>query len=212
MRNLEIKTLQVGQLQTNCYLVINKKTREVFILDPGDDAELIISYILREELIPKYIVATHGHFDHILAVLELQLAFNIPFLIHKKDMFLLKRMQETTKYFCNFNPGPSPKPNIYIKNNDVLKIRNILFNIINIPGHTPGSIALHCIKENVLFVGDLIFENKGIGRTDFKYSDSLKLNKSIDKIKKLPGETVVYPGHGSEFTISDYREGLPSTS
>ena len=83
MHNLEINTLQIGQLSTNCYLVTDKKTHETIIIDPGDDAELIISYISKEELLPKYIIATHGHFDHILAVLELKLAFSIPFLINK---------------------------------------------------------------------------------------------------------------------------------
>ena len=87
---MEIEKLIVGQLQTNCYLVWDKKTREGIIIDPGDDAEYIISRIKDLEIKPQMILATHGHFDHVLAVLELKLAFKIPFLLHRKDLFLVK--------------------------------------------------------------------------------------------------------------------------
>ena len=103
---MDVLTLPVGPLQTNCYLASCPKTKEAIIIDPGDSGDFISQKILDLKLQPKVIVATHGHVDHIVAVIELKLAFNIPFLVHKKDLFLLKRTKETIEYFLGFNPYP----------------------------------------------------------------------------------------------------------
>ncbi len=106
---MEVFSLIVGQLQTNCYLLSDLLTKECFIIDPGDEADFIIGKIISLGLRPKMILATHGHFDHVLAATELKLAFNIPFSLHKKDLFILKRMRQTAKYFtgldfCGLHP------------------------------------------------------------------------------------------------------------
>ena len=96
----------MGQLQTNCYLVSCPKTKEAAVIDPGDDGDFIIRRISDLGLKPKLILATHGHFDHVLAVVELKLAFNIPFLVHKKDLFLLERLRKTAEYFLGYDACP----------------------------------------------------------------------------------------------------------
>ena len=196
-----VKKLVVGQLQTNCYLVFDEKNSEAIIIDPGDGADYIIRILNDLDVKPTKIVATHGHFDHILAVNELKLAYKIPFLMSKKDEVLLKWMRKSCKFFTGFDPGPPPKVDKYL--NKLLEVGDLKFEIIETPGHSPGSISLYSNKLGVVFVGDVIFAGGGVGRTDFKYANRKDLEKSIKKLFKLPKNTIVYSGHGAETTIGE---------
>lgn len=177
---MTIKTLVVGQMATNCYIA------DDIIIDPGDDAEYIISHLSSK---PRMIIATHGHFDHVMAAYALQLAYNLPFYIHEGDIFLLSRMQSSAKHFLKLphvDPPPKPSPLSHI-------------HYIHTPGHTPGSISLQF--GDTLIVGDTMFADGAVGRTDHSYSDPLALSDSIQKIRSLPKGTRILPGHGKEFTL-----------
>lgn len=204
---MEIETLVVGQLQTNCYLVFNKSNRKAIIIDPGDDADFIIQKIKDLELKPEFILATHGHFDHVLAVLELKLAFKIPFLLHKDDLFLVKRAVRTADYFVGDTQGFNPYPDKFIKEKDIISIdKNVSLEVIETPGHSPGGVSFY--GRGVLFSGDTLFCN-GFGRTDYSYGSFTDLKKSIkDKIFKLPDKTVIYSGHGPKTTIGQEKDNF----
>ncbi|MBU1200584.1 MBL fold metallo-hydrolase [Patescibacteria group bacterium] len=201
---MEIKTLSLGPLQTNCYLVWCPKTQEAIIIDPADEADFITQEIIDLKLKPKYIVLTHGHFDHVLGVLELKLNFNIPILLHKADLPLYKQTQKSAQYWLQRQVDPTPPPDKFIKQNDQIKFGKESLKVIETPGHTPGSI---CLLSPVhlggahLFSGDTLFKN-GIGRTDFSYSSSKDMQNSLQKLAKLPPTTKVYPGHGEPTTIA----------
>ena len=177
----------------NCYLVYDKKTKEAIIIDPGDDGDYLIRKITDLKLKPVLIVATHGHFDHILAVLELKLAFKITFLMHQADLFLLKQAQQSAKHFLGIEVDPVPPPDRFLKDGDEIEFGTQKLKVLETPGHTPGSICL--LGEDVVFTGDTVFSN-GVGRTDFSYSSKEDLKKSLEKILKLPDNILVYPGHG----------------
>lgn len=177
---MNVETLVVGQMATNCYIV------DGIIIDPGDDADYIISHLKSK---PAMIVATHGHFDHIMAAYALQLTYNIPFYIHEDDMFLLSRMQSSAQHFLGLKEiDPPPVPS---------KMKKVPF--IHTPGHTPGSICLEF--NDILVVGDTMFADGGVGRTDFSYSDPHKLSASLKKIMAFPKGTRILPGHGKEFSL-----------
>lgn len=197
---LHIKTLPVGQLQTNCYLIIDPKSHDTLIVDPGDAADYIINMLRDIEGRPTHIIATHGHFDHILAVTELQLAYQIPFLIHQKDVFLVSRMQESAQHFLGITVDPPPHIDGYV--GKTIRMGKETISIIETPGHTPGSVCLYMKKEYTLLSGDTLFSNGGVGRTDFSYSNPDALQKSLQKLFKLPQKTIVNPGHGSATTIA----------
>src|SRR3990172_1226345 len=204
--NITVEIIVVGQYKTNCYLVIDNLSQSSLIIDPGDDADFIIRRIADLNVLPKEIIATHGHFDHLSAAFELQKAFNIPFFMNEKDGFLVSRTATTYKRFVGVSGSVNPKPDGNLSKRDVVKLGNLNFDILELPGHTPGSIALYSETENLVFSGDLIFNNCSIGEYDKKYSDISDLKESVDKLTIFPGDTKVYPGHGDPFNIEDFNK------
>lgn len=206
---MKIETLILGQLETNCYLVYDDKTKETIIIDPADEGTFIIQKILDLGLNPKLIIATHGHFDHLLGASEVKLAFNIPFLMHKADLPILKRTQETSSYFLGIAVDPPPPVDKFIKEGEKISFGKASLKVIETPGHTPGGICLY--TQGILFSGDTLFAN-GIGRTDLSYASHEQLICSIkEKLLKLPEETTVYSGHGITTTIQEEKEFLKTT-
>jgi hydroxyacylglutathione hydrolase len=203
---MEIKTLVLGPLQTNCYLAWCQKTLETVIIDPADEGDFITEEILRLKLKPKYIILTHGHFDHCLGVLELKLNFNIPILLHKKDFSLYKNTQKNAHYWLKRQVDPTPPPDRSIKQNDQIKFGKESLKVLDTPGHTLGSVCLY--SPPTLFSGDTLFKN-GIGRTDFKYSDPKQMITSLKTLTGFPPKTIVYSGHGEETTLQKELPFLP---
>jgi glyoxylase-like metal-dependent hydrolase (beta-lactamase superfamily II) len=204
-----IQTLVVGQLQTNCYLVSDRLSNETLIIDPGDDASYISDVILRDKLIPTAILATHGHFDHILGAFELQHSFSIPFYVHPSDMFLLQRMRKTAEHYLRIpivEPPPIPDPTMQ-KSTRVM-VGSSCFDSIDAPGHTPGGVSFYCKKEGVCFVGDTVFAHGAVGDWRHDYSDKALLLQSVKKILSLPEKTMLYPGHGDRTTIEEVNQSI----
>jgi glyoxylase-like metal-dependent hydrolase (beta-lactamase superfamily II) len=197
---MKYDVLKVGLMEANCYLVYSDS--ECLIIDPGDDADFIADYIFRKGLTPVQILATHGHFDHLMAAFELSTAFRIPFLICRKDEFLLDRMEDSVKHFIGKNIV-TRKPVVSGDLNQKIRIKfgNEYFRIIETPGHTPGSISFYCAASKICISGDLLFPGGAVGRSDFKYADKQLLYKSIGQILKLPADTRILPGHGEETTV-----------
>jgi hydroxyacylglutathione hydrolase len=202
----KIITIPVGQMQSNCYIVTDVKTNDCIIIDPGDDGEYIVSKIQEFNLNPKKILATHGHFDHIMAGFFIQHTLNIPFLINSLDKFLVDNMTESASYFLNIQTDPKPIIEGNLSDSQDIQIGSMSFSVIPTPGHTPGSVCLYSKKENLIFTGDLMFADGGVGRTDFSYSDPVQLVESLGKIFKLPKNTVIYPGHGPSTSIKKEQE------
>ena len=200
---MEITALSVGELNANCYLVYNSINKNCIIVDPGDEGNFISEKILSLKLAPLLVIATHGHFDHILAVGELQEDFKIPFAINYKDLFLLKKSKKSASYWLNsevITLPPSPSIDLEKENNIILE--GISFEIIKTPGHTPGSVCLYFSKEKLLFSGDTLFE-QGASRTDFSYSSEKDYKDSINRLSKIDPCAIVYPGHGSPVLLKE---------
>lgn len=214
---LAIDKLTVGDLEANCYLVsseVSPRTvarrdssevipirNECIIIDPGDDADFIADTITHEKLKPTAIVLTHGHFDHVLGCLELKLNFGIPIYLHEKDKKLYSSANQSALHWLKKKTLKVPPIDRFIKEGDKIKIGDEQLTVIETPGHTPGSLCLYDGKRN-LFTGDTLFKD-GVGRTDFSYSRPLQLIKSLDKLKKLPESTIIYPGHGDSAILSE---------
>jgi len=201
--NLQIETLTLGQLGTNCYIPWCNETQECIIIDPADDADYITQTILDLQLKPLCIVFTHAHFDHVLGSLELKLNFNIPIFMNKKDEELLKNAQKSGKYWLKHDVDPVPNKTLPISQGGKLKIGQTSLEIIETPGHTPGSICLYANEpQPIMFTGDTLFKS-GVGRTDFEYSSPRDLQTSLKKLfNNFPKNTICFPGHGESTTLS----------
>lgn len=196
----------LGQLQANCYLLINED--QCLIIDPADDASFIIEEVQRRRLKVIALLATHGHFDHLMAAGELQKSLNVPFYINKKDLFLVDRVEETAEHFLGFKQVILPIEDIkYFDEEKLLKLPGFDFKIIDTPGHTPGSVAFHFEKEKVVFTGDTLFK-EGIGRYDFSYCDKKDLHDSLVTLSKLKDDVKIFSGHGEETSFKNERENL----
>lgn len=195
---MQILRYPLGQMEANCYFLI--KDNHCLIIDPADSADFILEEIQRRKLNLQAILATHGHFDHIMAAGEIQLSLKVPFYIFKEDLFLIKRLNETAKHFLGFDPSSLPPKFIKELNGGSIIINNFAFEVIKTPGHTPGSACFNFKNENVIFTGDTLFK-EGIGRHDFSYSRIDDLRHSLARLMILSEETIVYSGHGEPSTI-----------
>lgn len=206
-KDFSIETLSVGQMSTNCYLLRDALTRNTVIVDPGDDAEYIAQKALNDGGIPVAIWATHGHFDHILGAYELALALGVPFHIHKKDRFLVDRMSQTASHFLGRTIIESPPViggDLSAKRS--LTVGHVSVQLLETPGHTPGSVCFYLKEAHTLLSGDTIFAGGAVGRVDFSYSDAQALSESLSMILHLPDNTAIYPGHGSQTTVKNEKE------
>lgn len=198
---LNYTKLIVGELGTNCYLLYSADKTAV-IIDPGDEGVEIAQVINEMGLKPMMILLTHGHFDHILGVLDLQLIYKIPVAMGKEDIFLVNRAAAAAQYYLK-KKIKAPKINNInkdFKNIKKIKLGDEVVEVIKTPGHTPGGVCFYAQKSGLLFCGDIIFAN-GVGDTSHQYSSKSDLQKSINKILKLGNNVTVLPGHGEEISL-----------
>ncbi|MDH5533069.1 MAG: MBL fold metallo-hydrolase [Candidatus Pacebacteria bacterium] len=208
MSDLKIKKLTLGELNTNCYIIWDKNTLDAWIVDPADEGSLISEEIIREDLNVTKIILTHGHFDHILGLLEVKLNFpQAKIYLHKEDLFLVKTVQKRTQHWLKRQVDPVPLPDSFYDDEETIKLGNKEFKVIHTPGHTPGSVSLYCKEEKLLISGDTLFK-EAIGRTDFKYSNHQDILKSLEKLLILPKDTKVISGHGPETNIGNEQGWL----
>ncbi len=189
---MNIYKVVVGVIRTNCYIVASKKNR-AFIIDPGDNADKIKRVISKNGLKAEFIVNTHAHIDHIKA----DAALGLPVYIHglEKEPLSDPEQNLTASFLGSFVPVI---PSRLLKDNDKIELDELEFTVIHTPGHTQGGICLYSNK--ILFSGDTLFLG-GVGRTDFPGASFELLLNSLKKLSKLPSDTKVYPGHGSETNI-----------
>jgi len=197
-----LRHIVVGLLETNCYIFGSAKTKEVILIDPGDDYEVLSEVLNKEQLKAVSIVSTHGHMDHTGANSD----FNLPIYIHKDDAAFLTEPSKNLSAFCN-GPTVSPEASHLLKDEDTIDISGLKLQVIHTPGHTPGGISLH--YNGIVFTGDTLFAG-GIGRTDLPYGDHEQLMRSIkERLLKLDDDVIIYPGHGGTSTIGKERKQNP---
>jgi glyoxylase-like metal-dependent hydrolase (beta-lactamase superfamily II) len=202
--------LQVGDLATNAYLLGNEDSKEAIVIDPGGDGERILGLLNELNLELKYVVNTHGHYDHIAANAFLLDNSEADLLIHEDDAELLINPEYNLSAYNSIttdDPYTEPTADRKLVEGDQIECGKWSLKVIHTPGHTPGGMVL--VGNGKLFAGDTIFA-MGIGRTDLpKGSQEVLLNSLEEKIVPLAGDLEVYPGHGPTGKLDEIRNANP---
>lgn len=207
MKKVYIKTMVLGMVQTNCYIVKAPESKEVIIIDPADQADKIDNYLKENDLVCKKILLTHGHFDHIMAAHSLKCLTDAPIYAHENEVELLKNPHWNAS--AHMGKEISLEPDYFLKDKEEFQVAGLAWQVIYTPGHTEGGVCYYLKEDAVVFSGDTLFF-ESIGRTDFPTGNHQRLVESINnKLLVLADETEVYPGHGRPTTIGHERRFNP---
>lgn len=208
---MKIKTFVFNSFQENTF-VIHDASGEAFIIDPGcslpEEEKKLKDYIYDNHLHPAAVVLTHGHIDHILGIPFCKREWNVPVWIHPGDGFLYLQAAVYAQVF-GLKISSMPDPDRMLNEGDILRCGEESLEVIHVPGHSPGGIALYNRANQVLFPGDILFSGS-IGRSDLPGGDHQLLVDGIRrKLLALPEDTVVWPGHGPSTTIGEEKAHNP---
>ena len=201
-----LKTLAVGPIMANCYIIGCESTKSAAVIDPGEEADRILKELAKDSLTLKYIINTHGHFDHVGGNYDLKKASGADIVIHPADEAMLADLVRTAAAF-GLSAQNSPAPDRTVQEGDTISFGEISLRVLDTPGHSPGGISLH--TDNMVFVGDTLFAGS-IGRTDLPGGDFQTLISSIKtKLFPLGDDTKVYTGHGPATSIGQEKRANP---
>lgn len=209
--DFEFASFVVGPFETNVYIIGSSTSVGVkaAVIDPGIDCEGVWHYLQRKGWLVECLINTHAHLDHTYGNHFMKEVTGAPLLIHEQDAPWLARVPQEALAFGLAMPQVA-KPDRLLKDNDRVEVGEVEFRVIHTPGHTPGGICLY--RPGVIFVGDTLFAGS-IGRTDLPGGSYSQLLSSIqERLLPLPGETVVYCGHGPATTIGEEKRFNPFLS
>lgn len=201
-----IHKLVLGQLQTNSYILADEETNEAVVVDVPDRADIILDFLEENNYTVRYIILTHGHFDHILALGELRNKTGAPLLAHENCADFLK---DTVKNLCHYTGSvfEATDADRYLKDGDTVTFGSSTLKVLHTPGHTSDCICL--LAGDILLSGDTLFQ-RSVGRTDHPTGNLEQEIISIkEKLLPLPDDTKVYPGHGPMTAIGTERKENP---
>lgn len=203
---MEVIKKSLGQMGTNCYVVWDEKTLEAAVIDPGFEDQRISDIINENKLAVKYILLTHGHFDHLGGVNQIKQLTDAKVLIHENDADCLLDPRRNLSVLAGMSMVLEPADS-YLKETQTISLGEVVIRVIHTPGHSKGGVCL--LAENQLFAGDTLF-NTSIGRTDFADGDLDELLNGIEaKLFILDDATTVLPGHGENTTIGYEKMNNP---
>lgn len=203
MNQLDIKCLVLGMMQTNCYIIKNRETQEAICIDPADQAGIIEEYLTANDLVCRGILLTHGHFDHIMAAKKLAELLQVNIYAHEDEVELLA--DADMNYSAQMRRTCSLKPDILLKDQQILQMAGFSITVLHTPGHTAGGACYYFPEYAAVISGDTLFL-ESVGRSDFPTGNGTVLIESIlSKLMTLEDSVKVYPGHGESTTIGHER-------
>ena len=203
---MKIVQIPNGQFAENCYLVIDEASRECVVIDPGEEAGLILRRITEAGVRPVAIWVTHAHLDHVMGVPRLSRETGAPIYLHPADRELYDHVIQQGLAF-GIRVESLPPPDREFVPGETVRVGTVGFTVRHAPGHSPGSVCL--VGDGVVFTGDVLFAGS-IGRTDLPGADFDTLIRSIEReLLVLPDSTMVYSGHGPETTVGRERGTNP---
>lgn len=204
---MKIEKFVLGSMGTNCYLLINKETKELVIIDPATCPDYVVSHVKSNGYIPRAIILTHAHFDHVMGIDGWVKEFGIPVYLHEEEKKVLEDPELNLSGV--FGASYSYSDVKCLKDGQELEVSGFIFKVIHTPGHTCGGCCYYCAEEGVLISGDTLFY-QSVGRSDFPTGSMGTLVRSIkEKLFCLPEDVMVYPGHNDSTCIGDEKKYNP---
>ena len=204
---MKIERFALGALGTNSYLIINEESKEILIVDPATCPEYVISHVKSNGYIPKAVLLTHAHFDHVMGINGWVEQFGIPVYLHEEEKEVLAKASLNLSY--QFGKDYAYEDVECFSSNEMVQMAGFEFRVIHTPGHTKGGCCYYFETEEVLFSGDTLFA-QSVGRSDFPTGNMRVLINSIkEKLFCLPDTVMVYPGHNDLTCIADEKAYNP---
>lgn len=195
---MKVSSRTVGAFRENTYLVIDDETGDAVVIDPGDEGDAIVAMIESSGATLRAVWLTHAHLDHIGAVSAVRRRFgDVPVHLHPLD----RPVYDAQSFFAESYGVPFEQPDApdrELAHGDVVHVGNLSFDVIHLPGHSPGHVVFH--GNGIVFGGDVLFAGS-IGRTDLPLANPAHMQESLNKMAGLPPDTIVYPGHGDATSI-----------
>ena len=210
MSKLDLRLIPVTPFQQNCSLLWDTETMDGILVDPGGEAQKIMSAAKELGVTIKEIWLTHGHLDHAGGAEDIRAALKIPVIgPHKDDQFWMDDIEKHWANYGHAGMGKNIVPDRYLEDGETLTLGNVEFDVAHTPGHTPGHVVIYNQDIKIAFVGDVLFRGS-IGRTDFPKGNHQQLLDSItSKLWPLGGDMRFVPGHGPMSTFGVERADNP---
>jgi glyoxylase-like metal-dependent hydrolase (beta-lactamase superfamily II) len=203
------EVIPVGLLQCNCYILGDENTGEAVVIDPGDEVERVQEVLQRHRLLPKYIVATHAHIDHVGGIEKLARSSGAAVMMHQEDLPLYQNLAMQAA-FLGMRPPGTVEVDQFLRDGDHVRWATHALEVLHTPGHSPGSLSLYLPgDDHRIFSGDTLFQ-ASIGRTDLWGGSYDEILASIaGKLLSFADHTPVFPGHGPATSIGEERRFNP---
>lgn len=213
---MQIQGFPAGRLQTNCFLAAADDSTDCVIVDPGENSATGIATLLeRTGWTPVAVLVTHGHFDHVANLAQVCDTYDIPAYLHPLDREMItdpvKGVGPSIAQAVAGLTLEEPTDVRLIDHGSILELAGLEFEVLHIPGHSPGSVVFHTAQDggSVVFGGDVLFK-QGVGRTDLPGGSAPALLEGIDKyLMTMADDTLVLPGHGPATTVGEERASNP---
>jgi hydroxyacylglutathione hydrolase len=203
---VKVLSRTVGAFRENTYLVIDDETGDAVIIDPGDEGDVIVAMIESSGATLRAVWLTHAHLDHIGAVSAVRRRFgDVAVHLHPLDRPVYDAQAFFAESYGVAFEQPDA-PDLELAHGDVMHVGNLSFDVIHVPGHSPGHVAFH--GHGIVLGGDVLFAGS-IGRTDLPMANPAHMQESLNKMAALPPETIVYPGHGDATSIGEELSSNP---